>query len=117
MFGAMHMGLGASWTTMLDKSWGLTVGVIYDYYRVSGARATTNLSGDYYMNWLEKIFAGEYGPDGTDDDWNDMLVNNPTAAAIEELYRECGGWTCAFENEVQSFYKSIGIRVGVAGKF
>jgi hypothetical protein len=125
MFGATHLGLLANWTTMMDRTWGVTVGVTYDYYNVTGAKATTNLNGGYYMDWLSEIFEYEYHRvyrgkimGDSDPEWNEMLSKNYLASGIVDLYASCGNsWTCTFENEVSGFYKSVGIRIGVTGKF
>lgn len=128
MFGAMHFGLSANWTTMLGKSWGLSFGVTYDYYNVSGADATTHLNGDWYVGVLEYIYLNDSGGKWVDMDigggdagWyamQDPDTGNPTAAGIDAIYKSCGNsWDCTTAGEVNSFYRSIGIRVGVMGKF
>jgi hypothetical protein len=131
MFGALHLGLLASWTTMLTPSLGLSVGLTYDYYSVSGAKASTYNSesfyGPYYIGTIEQIY--QYGLENnlwTDE--NTMYqnaadnefdnVNLAAALEIAGMYESCGNsWVCVMENEVNSFYRSIGIRVGLTGKF
>ena len=37
--------------------------------------------------------------------------------AIKEMQNECPGWVCKVDNEIDSIYKSMGVRVGVQAKF
>ncbi|MDR1027291.1 MAG: hypothetical protein LBL46_02655 [Rickettsiales bacterium] len=122
IFGAIHLGLLANWTTMLNANWGLQFGFTYDYYKVSGANAKTYLNGDYYIAQLQAIFnAGVDSGAWTDDTAGEeqMYATSPEAQAIEAVYDACGGdsWTCTTKNEVNSFYRSVGLRLGVAGRF
>ena len=102
---------------MLDKSWGLTFGMTYDYYTVKNASATTHQSESFYKTVLQQIWDNNYVAEG----WTteaDMYANDSIAAGIADMYASCGNsWTCTFENEINSFYRSIGVRVGVVGKF
>jgi hypothetical protein len=123
--GALHFGLGANWSTALSDSIALTVGVTYDYYSVSGADATTYFNSDYYMgmynSWVDDIMqetnlgrleaenillngSKEYGYAPDED-----------AIMIREL--EDNGWKNVADGEIESFYKSLGIRVGLRAKF
>jgi hypothetical protein len=113
MFGALHLGLAANWTTMLNANWGVSLGLTYDYYSVSGADSVTNLNGDFYMAILQDIWdSGSWADEAA------MYANDPTAASIADLYTSCGeSWTCSLKSEISSFYRSVGIRVGIAGKF
>lgn len=121
MFGAMHIGVLANWTTMINNNWGLTFGLTFDYYTVSGASASTHMSKKYYEGIWQAIFDnGVNNSVWTNDQagWDQMLANDATAASIKSMYDGCGGsWTCVYDNEVNSFYRSIGVRVGLAGKF
>ena len=116
MFGAIHFGLGANWTTAITDSVALSVGLTYDYYSVSGADAKTYLNGAYYTDWYDMIL--------NSDTWNGdetaMLnpeTGDPTAINIKNLESECPGWVCSMNGEIESFYKSMGIRVGVNATF
>ncbi len=119
--GAYHLGLIANYKTAVSKSVSFTIGLTYDYYSVSGANSETNLNGDYYNTIYNYIYQG-----GVHDgiDWGtgyaseaDMLANNSNAAAIHDLYNSCPNWVCKLDNELDSFYKSMGIRIGLASKF
>ena len=120
LFGAVHLGLSANWITMFNPSWGLSFGLTYDYYRVRGADATTNLNEGFFMGILNDIFDhGVQNGTWTNDNngWNDMLDTNHMAGGIADIYDYCGGWSCTFNNEVNAFFRNIGFRVGVVGMF
>jgi hypothetical protein len=109
MFGAIHVGLLANWTTMITNSFGLDVGLTYDYYGVSKADSQTNLSGAYYQGLKEQLCPGGVCPDP---------ATKSQADQIDELYASCGGsWSCKDKGEINSFYRSMGIRLGLSGKF
>lgn len=116
MFGAIHFGLGANWQTAITDSIALSIGLTYDYYTVSGADAKTYLNGTYYNDWYNMIL--------NSDKWNGdetaMLnpdTGDPTAINIKALEEQCPGWVCSTSGEIESFYKSMGIRVGINAKF
>ena len=92
MFGAMHIGAAAAWTTKVADNWGLSLGMTYDYYSVKGATAKT------YFN--QRFFEALYDA----DDIKDFLV-------------DCPNWTCVVKKETNVFYRSIGARVGLVGRF
>jgi hypothetical protein len=126
IFGATHLGLSASWTTMLNRNWGISLGLNYDFYQVKGAEANTYLNGDFWTDILNVIYCGSNDfnnctfPFGetTDGFFPDLMFeNNDTAASIAALYSYCHGWTCRMQNEVNSFYRSVGIRLGITGRF
>lgn len=131
MFGAMHLGLLANWTTMLTKNWGLSFGLTYDYYSVSKANAVTNQNGDYYTKILDEVaniggctnYAnctawGNSDIYGTGLTADQLAPAQHEAASIKEMYEKCGNsWSCKIDGEIDSFYRNIGIRVGMAGKF
>ncbi|MBR4892003.1 MAG: hypothetical protein IKZ34_02365 [Alphaproteobacteria bacterium] len=110
--GAFHLGLGANYTTSLTDSVALTFGVTYDHYSVSGADAKTFLNGDYYAGIYEEIWnTGNYATE------EEMLENNSVASDIKKIEEECPGWVCTANSEIESFYKSLGVRVGINAKF
>ena len=116
MFGAIHFGLGANWQTAITDSIALSIGLTYDYYTVSGADAKTYLNGTYYNDWYNMIL--------NSDKWNGdetaMLnpdTGDPTAINIKALEEQCPGWVCSTSGEIESFYKSMGIRVGINARF
>ena len=110
--GAFHLGLGANWTTALTDSVALSIGMTYDYYTVSDADAKTYLNGDYYNELYNAIFIdGGYATE------EDMLANNSDARNIKQMEEECPGWVCNADGEIESFYKSLGVRVGINARF
>ena len=139
MFGAFHFGAGANWTTALTDSVALSIGVTYDYYTVSGADAKTYLNMNYYDDLYNERLAvyekaypsgGNYG--GHDYTAKEIMLGiaaaeNPdlsgvpkgdgTAMNIEYLREACPGGVCETQDEIESFYKSLGIRVGIYARF
>ncbi len=114
---AFHVGLGANWKTALSDKVSLTIGVTYDYYTVSDADAKTYLNEDYYMGVYNEILA-EYEEAGlTEDVMLDPEIGNQTAISIMEIEQECPGWVCSTNGEIESFYKSLGVRVGINAIF
>ena len=116
MFGAFHFGLGANWTTSITDYIALSVGLTYDYYTVGGADAKTYLNMNYYNDWYDMIL--------NSDRWNgdeDAMLNpetgDPTAINIKNLEAQCPGGVCTTDSEIESFYKSLGIRIGINAKF
>jgi len=121
MGSALHFGMGADWRTAVSDTVMLSVGLTYDYYSVSGASAKTYLNGDYYMGIFNNLLNGGII---NGQDWGagypsaaDMIANNSTAANINQLSIECPGWVCTMDNEIESFYKSLGIRIGLNARF
>ena len=92
--GAFHFGAGANWSTALTDKVSLSVGVTYDYYSVGDADA--------------EMFYG---------DKQKMLEENTTAQSIVQLEEDCPGWVCKDSGEIESFYKSLGVRIGINAKF
>ena len=113
MFGAIHFGLGANWTTAITDSVALSLGVTYDYYSVSGADAKTYLNVGYYENWYNDILEDYDSEDAMLDPDN----GDPTAINIKDLLAQCPNGVCTTNGEIESFYKSLGIRVGINAKF
>ncbi|MDW2958323.1 MAG: hypothetical protein R8M37_00740 [Alphaproteobacteria bacterium] len=111
---AFHLGLGASWSTAISDSVMLSVGVTYDYYTVGDADAKTYLSEDYYTG-IYYARLDMYKADGYDEEY--MLQNDKIAQNIVQLAEECPGWVCSSNGEIESFYKSLGVRVGINAKF
>ena len=115
MFSALNIGFGANWRTALTNTVMLSVGLTYNYYSVKGADASTYLNGNYYEDLYNTIlddFGGtleELLETGSDDA---KIVQN-----ILDTEEACPGWVCKQDNEVDSFYKSMGIRVGLSARF
>lgn len=124
---AYHFGLGANWLHSLSNSVMLTVGLTFDYYHISGADAITYLNPDYYMGtyyYNEALEANSalieyYGsvqsewPQEAIDAYNYNIAN--IIEPIEELASE--GWKTTTSDEIESLYKSLGIRIGIQAKF
>ena len=116
---AWHFGLNASWSTAITDSVMLSLGLTYDYYKVSGATASTYLNQTYYQSMLDNVESWiDYLEDlGTLDDnaqiWYDSLKNDEKQL---EAYKSAG-WKLEDKSEIESFYKSMGIRVGINAKF
>ena len=122
MFGAFHFGLGANWTTAITDSVALSIGLTYDYYTVSGADAKTYLNMNYYddlYNERLEVWKEKY-PTDTEDYMLGLMEGvkgDATAMNIEYLREACPGGVCKTDGEIESFYKSLGIRVGISARF
>ena len=139
MFSGFHLGLLANWNTAITDSVSLSLGVTYDYYTISGATAKTFLNGDYYAGVYEQRLIDWYGAGYTENTEDYMLYgvteedrpgNNPlnendeivigpdaTALRILKTANDCSGWVCEASNEINSIYKSMGVRVGINARF
>ena len=111
---AFHLGLGANWSTKITDAVSLSIGVTYDYYSVSDADAKTYLNEGYYTD-LYNARLELYESEGHDEAY--MLENDTIAQNIVQLEEDCPGWVCSASGEIESFYKSLGVRVGVNAKF
>ena len=111
---AVHLGLGATWSTAITDFVAFSIGLTYDYYTVSGADAKTYFNEDHYMGIYNELLA-LYQADGFDEQY--MIENDAIAQNILLLKQECPGWVCSEDGEIESFYKSLGIRVGINAKF
>ena len=122
MFGAFHFGAGANWTTAITDSVALSIGLTYDYYTVSGADAKTYLNMNYYddlYNERLEVWKEKY-PTDTEDYMLGLMEGvkgDATAMNIEYLRETCPGGVCSMDSEIESFYKSLGIRVGINARF
>lgn len=118
MFGAFHFGLGANWTTAITDSVALSIGLTYDYYTVSDADAKTYLNESYYTDMYNAILNQENAPwKGDESAMLDPETGSPTAINIKTLEEQCPGWVCSTGGEINSFYKALGIRVGISARF
>ena len=118
MFSAFHFGLGANWTTAITDAVALSIGLTYDYYTVSDADAKTYLNESYYTDMYNAILNQEEAPwKGDESAMLDPETGSPTAINIKALEEQCPGWVCSTGGEVNSFYKALGIRVGINAKF
>ena len=115
--GAFHLGFGANWMTSLTNTVSLTVGLTYDYYTVNDAESKTYLNGNYYQTAYDTILAAWKANGKTEVEMLNPETGDKDAIYINDLKSECPGWVCKTDNEIKSFYKSMGIRVGVNAKF
>ncbi len=117
MGGAFHLGMGANWTGAITDALSLSVGVTYDYYTVSDADAKTYLNGNFY-NEQYNIILQDWINAGNDPDMIlDSVYGNASAIYIKQLEEDCPGWVCSADGEIESFYKSLGVRVGLNARF
>lgn len=122
MFSAFHLGMGANWTTAITDNVSLSFGVTYDYYNVSGADAETYLNASYYTTIYNDLLA-EWAKTYPTDTEKYMLgemsgvAGDPTAMNIKEIEEACPGWVCKNSGEIDSFYRSLGVRVGFNARF
>lgn len=109
---AYHLGLNANWKTEITDSMYLTLGFTYDYYKVSDATATTYLNKAVYQEQLDTV--------------NNILANYELNDAELEYYEglqsdlnslRSAGWKIEEKKEINSIYKSMGIRIGINMKF
>jgi hypothetical protein len=110
---AWHVGFSANWFTAITDSVKLSMGFTYDYYNVSGADAETFLNKDYYTtlywNQINDVYAG--------DEAAAIAANDGTVMGIINLQEQCPNWICKQSGEIDSFYKSMGIRIGLSSQF
>ncbi len=117
MFSAIHLGLGANWTTAITDNVSLSLGVTFDYYTVSDADAKTYLNSNYYDGIYAELLKQWEAAGKTEADMINAETGDPTALNILEIKETCPGWVCSSSGEIESFYKSLGVRVGVVAKF
>ena len=124
MFGALHLGLGANYMTRLTDSLMLTIGFTYDYYSVSGADATTYYDSAYMKSDLQGWYdlgytTQELASGATNTIGTDTYQPNPDVqeTATELLKLENAGWKSTSSGEIDSIYKSMGIRIGINARF
>ncbi len=133
-----HFGAGANWRTMLTDRVALSIGLTYDYYTVSDADATTYIDPawgeDQYQGALtlwERVLNTDLGNSFTTAQLESFMLNGVTKAdgikdangAIVELDPEyfavvkANNWEDKADSEIESFYKSMGIRIGINARF
>lgn len=105
---AWHIGLNAMWSTAVSDSMMFSVGMTYDYYHVKGADATTYLNATYYqeiLTYYEDLYA----------------AGMATTADVEQMNElqslKADGWSLKSNGEIESIYKSMGLRIGLNIKF
>lgn len=114
---AFHFGMGANWSTAISDNVMFSVGVTYDYYTVGDADAKTFLNGNYYNNIYNNVLQQWLAAGHTEADMLNPSTGDPIALNIKEIESECPGWVCTDKGEIESFYKSLGVRLGINAKF
>ena len=109
--------MGANWTGAISDALSLTVGVTYDYYTVSDADAKTYLNGNFYNEQYNIILQDWINAGNNPDMILDPVDGNASAIYIKQLEEDCPGWVCSTDGEIESFYKSLGVRVGLNARF
>ena len=133
-----HFGAGANWSTAITDSVALSIGVTCDYYTVSDADATTYINPSWgeiqYQGALtlwRKVLNTDLGNNFSDAQLESYMLNGITAAdgikdaagkvvEIEPEYYavvKANNWEEKVDGEIESFYKSLGIRVGLNARF
>ncbi len=97
---AYHIGAAMNYVGRITPKLDLVLGVVYDYYILSGGDATTN----YDLSWYQD------------------QANNPdsriTQADVDYIEQTCGAnGSCKTSKEIDARYKQIGARVGIVSKF
>lgn len=126
--GAVHFGLGANWVTAITNSVSLSLGLTYDYYTVSDADATTYFDASYWLGQREQyqnIYNTQYNdwmshnPGSTKEEWleKDVVARDANDSLQQIDAWQSNGWKDSASKEIDSFYKSMGIRVGVNARF
>ena len=116
---AYHLGFNAAWKTRVSDNVGFTLGLTYDYYKVSGATATTYYNRKYYTGIVDAL-----------EDYIEYLEDNGAAPSLIAAYQdsladaeavvnsfESIGWKSENKDEIESIYKSMDIRLGIEVKF
>ena len=114
---AWHFGLGANYMTAITDTVSFSLGFTFDYYTVSGASAKTYLNSDYYMGIYNALLQQYLGAGLTESDMLSGANASDTAINIKNIQSECPGWVCKTDNEIESVYKSLGVRIGINAKF
>ena len=109
---AWHFGMSANYVTAISNSVSLSVGFTFDYYTLSGGSATTYLNSGYYTQIYNNLLA-EYVALGYTESY--MLENDETAKSIKAMQND--GWVSKTDSEIDSIYKSMGIRIGIQARF
>ena len=140
-----HFGAGANWHTAITDNVSLSIGVTYDYYTVSDADATTyfdpaDAQAKYEQSltlWTNAFRTDFINPATGTTEWTDaqiqgyMLSGISRTDGIESIkYAElvveapdpyavikANNWEEKIDSEIESFYKSLGVRVGLSARF
>lgn len=122
---ALHFGFAANWHTAITDSVAFSLGLTYDYYSVSDADATVFYNQVYWQDVYDSILADYvdvFGPEYAEEymlngvELNGTVIEPDAAAVLVDSMR-ANGWKETTAGEIESFYKSLGIRAGIKIKF
>ncbi len=130
---AYHFGFLTNWMHSITDSMMLSVGVTFDYYHIGKADATSFLNQGYYTsNYLtpatttNTYLEGVYG---STNYLNWTAVSGRNLTEDQAVYKSnlgviadinslaAGGWSQTVADEIESVYKSLGVRIGILAKF
>ena len=109
---AYHFGLNANWKTAITDSTCLSLGFTFDYYKISDAAATTYLNSGRFQADLD-VVNSILATGGLDPFWEEYYEN--LQSDLNDL--RAAGWKIEENKEINSIYKSMGIRIGLSMKF
>ena len=140
-----HFGAGANWRTAITDSIALSIGVTYDYYTVSDVDATTYIDPVYgqdqynaaFAIWKQAFLTDFTNPATGTTEWTDAQIQDYMLSGITledniksikydeavvespEYYAvvKANNWEDKADSEIESFYKSLGVRIGINARF
>ena len=118
---AYHLGLNATWSTAISDNLMFSLGLTYDYYNVNKADATTYINRSYYTDQVTILqdildYLEDPAHPGTQAQI-DAYTAALTDAQYVVNYYAAKGWKEESKDEIESIYKSMGIRAGISVKF
>ena len=116
---AFHFGLGANWSTAITDKVALSIGLTYDYYTVSDATAKTYVNSAFHTDQYAAILNAWQDAGLTESDMLDPETGDAIAILLKQDidYLSANNWTYTDEKEIESVFKSMGIRVGINARF
>ena len=118
-----HFGAGANWRTAITDSVALSIGVTYDYYSVSDADATTYwdpVYGEEQYDIAVKWWMNEYGLTQAEAEQymlTGMTIDGEKILPDDIAIIRANNWEDKADSEIESFYKSLGVRIGINARF
>ena len=82
---------------------------------MSDADATTYLNGAYWQEVYDMILESWIASGATEADMLDPETGEGVAIYINQV--RANGWKDTVDSEIESFYKSLGVRVGFNARF
>lgn len=116
---AFHFGLGANWSTAITDKVALSIGLTYDYYTVSDATAKTYENSAFYTDQYAAILDVWQKAGLTESDMLNKETGDGDAINLKNYIdiMSAQDWTYTDEKEIESVFKSMGIRVGINARF